>query len=785
MSFFRKALDTATTIKRIAVDTYVLKPLSGVCPKCNNLSPIGHHDSSNNSHGFMDTSTLKERQTVTSGAIWLTLEITIEDLLKTAKGEYAKALKPCFYCAFILEVIQHHLPHWWVTWFSTDPTFSLTPVRFPRKAENNDELDDGNDTVEDEDEHPSSDENSDDDSASDDTDTGPEDDHEPLTLVLVEGQPIVVKTHTRNSEGRWSTIALEIGREAGILNFFSFSPSSNTDPMTASHNVLSSLIPHCGTLIERSMRSDDQISWDFVHKCIDECNNQHGQCLDAKSPAKLPKRVLDLESKNDSLRLYETQPGEKAAYAALSHCWGSGGHPLRTLTGNLDRMKIEIDIQDLNETFRNAIKICRELNLRYIWIDSLCIIQDSTEDWEEQAALMADIYKNAYATIATGSSPGPTTSIFCERDAIWKSWKTQLGAGDVTEQVRVRRKVLPALEVADRNSPNLADMASYNARHSAHSAWDYQWDGPLYTRAWCFQEHLLSKRMIHFTPGAIIWGCMSNRHVEGETPIAISAKKPTSAKPTAQERDIQWRTSVSNYFKRNITYTSDRLVALSGVASDMAGKMNDEYLAGLWKSSLFWDLLWYPDPWVEMPVPKEYLAPSWSWASLGGPVTWSSYNASSSLKTYVEVKGAETIVKTTLNPYGNVISGSITLRGPAFRGFIVSDKALIDSDEGMVRIMGSWEKKGGGHYILPDVRLYEADGLLKDGMTEKTCRRAEPDEAYRRCIGEDGDLVPYFMPVTVLCLYTVRALALSDLFLEDPPPFQVHIHDWRQSGSCR
>lgn len=112
MSFFRKALETATTIKRIAVDTYLLKPLSGVCPKCNNLSPIGHHDSSNNSHGFMDTSTLEERQTVTSGAIWLTLEITIEDLLKTANGENAKALKPCIYCVFILEVIRHHLPHW-------------------------------------------------------------------------------------------------------------------------------------------------------------------------------------------------------------------------------------------------------------------------------------------------------------------------------------------------------------------------------------------------------------------------------------------------------------------------------------------------------------------------------------------------------------------------------------------------------------------------------------------------------------------------------------------------
>lgn len=108
--------------------------------------------------------------------------------------------------------------------------------------------------------------------------------------------------------------------------------------------------------------------------------------------------------------MYETRPGETGKYAALSHCWGPG-YPLRSLNGNIEDMKTRVNPEDLNNTFKNAIEVTKRLGLRYIWIDSLCIIQDDSNDWEEQAAQMVSIYKNAHVTIA----PGFSISVFGNR----------------------------------------------------------------------------------------------------------------------------------------------------------------------------------------------------------------------------------------------------------------------------------------------------------------------------------------------------------------------------------
>lgn len=120
---------------------------------------------------------------------------------------------------------------------------------------------------------------------------------------------------------------------------------------------------------------------DCVKNWLKECTMNHKACKHNKSP-QLPARVIDLgDGKTRALRLVETQQ-ESGTYVALSHCWGPESHqPLRTVAGNLESLKVKIPESQLNKTFLDAIEVCRHLGVRYLWIDSLCIIQDSLEDW--------------------------------------------------------------------------------------------------------------------------------------------------------------------------------------------------------------------------------------------------------------------------------------------------------------------------------------------------------------------------------------------------------------------
>lgn len=88
-------------------------------------------------------------------------------------------------------------------------------------------------------------------------------------------------------------------------------------------------------------------------------------------------------------------------YAALSHVWGDveAAPPLKTIRGNYDEMKEGIPLFRLPPNFADAVETCRRLGVQFIWIDSLCIIQDSDEDWQQEAGTMHEVYRNAEVTI--------------------------------------------------------------------------------------------------------------------------------------------------------------------------------------------------------------------------------------------------------------------------------------------------------------------------------------------------------------------------------------------------
>lgn len=130
------------------------------------------------------------------------------------------------------------------------------------------------------------------------------------------------------------------------------------------------------------------------------------------------KESLDVleRSAHDDIRL-QIHSGRTVRYITLSYCWGSR-HPIKTTLENLRAHQERIPFRDLPLSFQDVVTICRRLDIQYLWIDSLCIIQDSQEDWATQSAMMADIYQGAYFTLALASGEDSHQPILSQRKQV-------------------------------------------------------------------------------------------------------------------------------------------------------------------------------------------------------------------------------------------------------------------------------------------------------------------------------------------------------------------------------
>lgn len=242
---------------------------------------------------------------------------------------------------------------------------------------------------------------------------------------------------------------------------------------------------------------------------------------------------------------------------------------------------------------QDAIAVTRELSVRYLWIDSLCIVQDSLEDWSHEAAQMASIYESAFLTIgATSTGSDEEAFLYPLRAPLKFQVKTLEGT---FEDLYVQ----PAEGYEERQLENQ----------------------PLLQRAWCYQERLLSPRMLHFTRRELSWECRGifdcqcgNTVDHGNTTFEKIDLFSNMAQPGL------WRRIVKNYSDLNLTLEKDRLPALSGLAQKAQESRKDKYLAGLWSRTLVDDLCWRTyGPKGQL---QEWRAPSWSWASVDSHVQW-------------------------------------------------------------------------------------------------------------------------------------------------------------------
>lgn len=319
----------------------------------------------------------------------------------------------------------------------------------------------------------------------------------------------------------------------------------------------------------------------------------------------MPKRIVDVT--NDKIRLYETK-GEVSRYACLSHCWGKQ-QIIVTTSKNKDGHFQSIPWNDLSKTFQDAIECTRRLGLDYIWIDSLCIIQDDIADWNDQAPLMAEYYSRAYITLAATASSSGSGGLF-----------RKYSQYDLDGPIIDGRK---SRVVARRQMDHLFNISEVDPDAF-----------PLLTRAWVYQERLLSARVVHFGPQELSWECNQIMFCEcgyanfsqGRTSNWVLSPKTTLSKlleDAVDEKGLPrlqscWRRIVSNFSNLNLTKYPDRLPAIAGLAKTLGPYRKSSpprplYAYGIWIDSAIADLLWHtPNP----DRPERLAAPSWSWAAV-------------------------------------------------------------------------------------------------------------------------------------------------------------------------
>ena len=445
---------------------------------------------------------------------------------------------------------------------------------------------------------------------------------------------------------------------------------------------------------------------------LNECLYSHDVC-GSRGRSALPDRVIDLAPMDEdhdpqlkelvSVSIEAPGEGEKT-YVCLSHCWGEGT-PLKLTRRNLNRFKEAIPRDDLPRTFKDAMAITRDIGIRFLWIDSLCIIQDDQADWVEQAGKMALIYANSVVTIAAQASADGNGGCFRTCDEGEREVFMVPSQSDPSQKGTLCCR--KAFQHFSQSDPPLMKPDRLTV--------------PLLTRAWAYQEHLLAPRVLQYTANECVWECNASTrcmcgrsnfsppnikmlhihelpfsHQEAETAVA-SGSSHTQTIPSISLSNVHhyWRTTVvQGYTSRNLSFPSDRLPALSGVATQVCEVMRKvssktpRYLAGLWSDDLLNGLSWMAaggETDLEAGTKSMNSAPTWSWASVAPSSTrkqnvihW--YTSLDKSKPLAGIMDASCITASA-DPFGSVSSGFIKLRAPTIEAQVIYD---TDKDYGIV-----------------------------------------------------------------------------------------------------
>jgi hypothetical protein len=414
-----------------------------------------------------------------------------------------------------------------------------------------------------------------------------------------------------------------------------------------------------------------------MNSWVQECIKTHPACSGPIDRSFVPTRLLDVQAfqKTKDIKLI-TPKGkcETLDYLALSHCWGPPSkHPLTTTKSNLTQHLQRISFYDLSLTFKDAIKLTSDLGQRYLWIDSLCIVQDDHEDWVREASQMAAVYSNALLTLSALSSENSTEGCRVRNQGATahgcRFFDFDLGSNRVRMFEGDFRKWYE-------------EYGDDTYRRGAHG------ENPLRGRAWTLQERELSTRNLHLSSNLVLWECgtmKGSNELPWLDPPPMDDFLPWAMKHHQNEsleaggslwtRD-QWYRLMEDYMSRQLTEGTDKLPALSGLAQSFQKAIpSGQYLAGIWSQHLPHSLLWRMKSIQISQRSIEYRAPTWSFLSLDGVMSYESQmlyagggDRAEDMPSDFAFKGLLEILHSNIVPsgtdvYGSINVGSILLRG--------------------------------------------------------------------------------------------------------------------------
>jgi hypothetical protein len=406
--------------------------------------------------------------------------------------------------------------------------------------------------------------------------------------------------------------------------------------------------------IEKEVGSDvilaKVLGW--LHECL------HGEIRGKKlhkhcpSPMDdyLPTRLIEITKVGDNfkLKVKATSGSATEPYCALSYCWGGEQH-IKSTKASLSTWMESIPWDNLPQTLRDAVTVCQKLNVKYLWVDAFCIVQDDQEDKTIEIAQMPNVYYNSTLTIAASRASNVREGFLEERS---------------------ERQFMPEVFTLKYHANRAKKPGSITLIRAQITP------EPLDTRGWTLQERLLSARTLEFGSRQIRFICQHNprgatdgwrlkpehnkfRQDNLENTEVLQASYDMKSKNPAVNvyYDVMetWYRLVAVYSHRNLTLPEDRILAISGIAERYGRFLNDSYLTGLWRSTLSRSLYWKVTD-NTRPRSDVWQGPSWSWVSLSSPVEFPI--ASSLDMVEPQVVAVDIDLQNTAHPYGAIIEGS-------------------------------------------------------------------------------------------------------------------------------
>jgi hypothetical protein len=472
-------------------------------------------------------------------------------------------------------------------------------------------------------------------------------------------------------------------------------------------------------------------------KWVEHCETTHLKCRVIKdSPIWRPTRLIHIgrrdSSSNPRLCLSDDIPFN-VRYITLSHRWGQSVI-FKLVESDLDTFRRALPLERLTNVSRDAMEFARHLDVEYIWIDFLCIIQDSHSDWVRESAMMGEIYKNSWFNISATGFPDGNFSLYVQRNPA---------------TLQPRKFNLSFCDGDDRMPPQVWNGNYY----CMEEFWQADiTEAHANTRGWILQERLLAPRILHFSSRQIMWECKEleacevfldgiptlmnsgfksagllegpssihgvklqvrqreaesdakrklHGHIEasvitGVEGIVVREDRSKDDRENAGDSHeeggkekfdnsekiyfvllAKWREITGAYNSKRLTRYEDKFVAIAALASEMQKLTNEEYIAGLWKRNFLHQLAWHVSyettDMGRISRPPFYQAPSWSWACLNASISDLAVMGAPPLASIEDYD----ITLADKSLFGRVTDGYIRIRGRLSQAtFVASDREL-------------------------------------------------------------------------------------------------------------